>query len=174
MSTSQRVKKPLTLIELLLVVMICGVTLSVIGFSIPSALFQERFEKSKKLCREKLAQATEVMLDFETDVVVTFSPHDGGVEMVFFTGKSLPPKITALLKKNTFLPHIEKILFEGRDVPLFFDAATCRTPQGRLTLVGKKNGELFLPGYPKVPAQCTMEDVEKIDAPYPKEAFPSA
>jgi prepilin-type N-terminal cleavage/methylation domain-containing protein len=166
-------KRAFTLTELMLVILLIGLSLGVTGLTFSKAFSHETFETSVDQVISKLETAEKIMLYYDTDVFCTIREHSKGVEITLGVSEILAESFLASLNKKRFFPGIQRVEWNGRELttPLSFIAIDARTPKGVLTLTGKeKKVSLILKGYVgKIEKQGTC--IEDTKAPYPKEAF---
>jgi type II secretory pathway pseudopilin PulG len=169
-------KRPFTLFEILIVIALITVALGVMTLQIPKALKGAKFERGVERIIAKLALAQEVMLDFRTDVYLTFKQQEGVMECTLTAGRKLPPRLEESLNRYKKIEGIEAVAFDtsaGGDVPqLYFDGAVGATPQGILTLSGYGREEkIVLNGYPAQIKRGTYVQANERTIDYPEEIF---
>jgi type II secretory pathway pseudopilin PulG len=166
-------KRPITLIELMLVITIAAIAIGALGFTLPKALREERFKKNTLEVLLKIQTATDLMLAYDTDVILAFHRERDGLHASYATSKPLPPQLLGSLNRKEVLKEIADIEFNGKNTPLVFSSSNGQTPDGRLTIKGKKEMAIQLPGYP-TPYLKREHEKKKNKAPYPKEALSSS
>lgn len=152
-----------TLLELLFVMGLITLFATAIPWMLTRLNSESRFEKSVAVLQGKLLVAQELMVDYDTAVLVQFKPHKKGIECALQSVKPVPEALKALLEKKEILEGIEEI-----SVPwVLFDTAGA---QKGMTLVirGKKEVEIALKGYPARIVKGRYEE-KKAKTPYPEE-----
>lgn len=164
-------KRFFTLLELLLVIFLCTIVLGSLGMGLPKLLRKERFDKEVELLMEKISLGTDVMLEYDTDLLLNFLPSESGVECVFSSSKPLPEKTMRTLNSQRMLSHIKYVSPQT----LLYSHAEVKIPKGELSVRGEKSAKITLPGYPKQIVKgdnASKKNEKKICASYPQEAFP--
>jgi hypothetical protein len=145
-------RRPFTLFEILVVITLITAALGVMALQIPKALKGEKFERGVEQIIAKLTLAQEVMLDFHTDVSLTFEQKEDGVECTLTAGRKLPPRLEESFNRYKRIRGIERVAFNDSEeaiTKLYFDGAVGATPQGILTLTAYGREErIALNGYP--------------------------
>ncbi|MCP5470301.1 MAG: hypothetical protein H7A36_07360 [Chlamydiales bacterium] len=161
-----------TLLELLCVLTLIAFVLGTGGIQMKRALSGERFERAVEQIERKLELAQEIMLDCNTDVIVTFETGEKGVVCQLHTLKPLPKRWRRFLTVN--LKEVNAISFDGERVQkleLTYDSALGACPCGHLLIQGKKRVRMLtLPNYPgKI--KKGVSDEKGIFVPYPQEVL---
>lgn len=167
-------KRSFTLLEIMIVIALIGLTLGIISIQFPKALAGETFERGVDQVKSRIALAQELMLNYQTDVVLKFEydQEKNGMHCFIHTGKPLSEKLERNVNRHCLVKGIEEVEFgkEGADsVSLHFDGTLGATPKGKLTLKGKnKEAVLTLKGFPShiLRGDHVTEDPE---AAYPEE-----
>ncbi len=167
-------KRPFTLMEILLVVALIGLTFGAISFQFPKALRKETFEQGVDQVKTRIALAQELMLNYQTDVVLKFSYDDEkkGMRCFIQATKPLSDKLKRSVNRNQLIKGIEEVAFEDSgalEVDLHFDGTLGATPRGRLVLKGhNREAILTLKGFP---SHILRGDhvAEESQATYPEE-----
>lgn len=155
--------------------MLIGCALGGIGFQIPKWIKREKYEKSVARVHSKIALAQEMMVDYATDVTITFDKEEEGISCYFNPSPTLPEKLRSLINRDYLLEGIGEIsLDDNTNYPLHlhFSASSYTTPEATLTLKGIKTTSLYLPGYPaaitKTPPPQKGKSISH-EPPYPQE-----
>lgn len=156
-----------TLFEILLVIMLIGIISGSISMAFPKMIRNERFESSCKKVEMKILAAFEVMLDYDTDVIMTFEETQEGIMCRLYPIKPLPQRILNALNKDNLLKGVHQVTFSGT-VPLDFNAQGS-TPFGTLTLEGPRKAAFHLKGFPTKLVKGDYEDKTPEKTPYPQE-----
>jgi len=165
-------KRAFTLFEILLVITLMATALGAIGFPALQAMRGEKFERAVDQVIGKLTLAQELMLDFQTDVILRLEQKQNGLKCTFQTHKKLPTHIQKALHQNSTLVGVEQISFDQEiynTLELHYEGSLGATPQGTLELFAHKKKQIIsLKGYP---TKITRgEHVQKsFEAPYPEE-----
>ncbi len=170
----KRSRNAFTLIELLIVIMLIGFTLSGLGFQIPKWIKHETFEKSVARVQSKIALAQEIMVDYGTDVALIFDKGEEGIYCSLNPAPGLPEHLRKVINRDKILKGIDDVSIDEKmryPLSLHFSASSYKTPQATLTLSGIRTSSLYLPGYP---ARITNTPPSRgrsmsDEPPYPKE-----
>jgi len=164
-----RVKRSVTLLELLIVVSLIAVAFTVVGVQGPRFIKKTRFSAGVNKVIGKLSLAQEVMLNFQTDVKITFEPRDGGLEVHLQTESHVPENVLKQINHRSWIKGIERVEFNGS--ALTFDTTLGRIPEGELRLFsGNWEETLILRGFPSRIKRGEHVAYET-EATYPEEIF---
>ena len=169
-----RSNRNVTLIELLIVIALIGLTLG--GLSIPKALKKETFEKGVQRLCSKIGFASELMIDYSTDVALTLEQKENGLRCEIIPKSPMPEKMLRLINKDTKIAGIKKMGLDGQPdskITLHFIGSSGRITGGKLSLTGTREVTLVLPGYP-CRITTKREEVSHHEAPYPQEVHSAA
>ncbi|MCC5831948.1 MAG: type II secretion system protein [Chlamydiales bacterium] len=169
-------RRSFTLIEILLVVALIGLTLGVVSIQFPKVLSGETFERGVDQVKSRIALAQELMLNYQTDILLEFEydHKEKGMRCFIHTGKPLSENLKKNVNLNCVIAGIEEVEFGARganNVVLHFDGTLGATPKGVLILKGKNREALLtLRGFP---SQILRGEhvVENTEAVYPEEAL---
>ncbi len=141
-----------TLIEILLVLALIALTLGVISTQAPKALKGERFERGVDQVKSRIALAQELMLNYQTDVVLYFEPQDEGLLCTIIPAKPISEKLAKSVNRHALIKGIDRADFNGHSIEtLEFDGTIGATPKGKLILKEKnREATLTLKGYPSL------------------------
>lgn len=152
---------------------ILSAVLGAAALPLSKALRTERFERGVDQIITRLAFAQEVMLDFETDVLVTLEREDKEITCSIKTQKVLPPAFEKILNLHKKIQGIDEMSFDNEilnKIEIHFDSSLGTTTKGKLTLhLGNQEEILTLKGHP---TQIKRGDYAKIlssEAHYPQE-----
>ncbi|NGX54870.1 MAG: hypothetical protein KR126chlam2_00490 [Chlamydiae bacterium] len=171
---SNRNRSNVTLIELLIVIALIGLTLG--GLTIPKALRKETFEKGVQRICSKIGFANELMIDYSMDVALTLEQKESGLHCEIIPKSPMPEKMLRLINKDIKIAGVKKISLDGRadsKITLHFTGSSGRVTSGKLTLVGAREVTLVLPGYP-CRITTKREEASHYEAPYPQEVHSAA
>lgn len=162
LGTQNMRKHPVTLLEILLVIALVGLTFGVIATQLPKALRGEKFERGVDQMKSRIELAQEVMLDYQTDLKLFFESTQKGMVCVIDSERPLPGRV-----KKAFLRPIEGIEEISSDV-LEFDGKLGTPPKGKLILKGNnREAILRLKGFPSALVRGG-ENVPDSEADYPE------
>ncbi len=140
-------RRPFTLLEMLLVVTLVGLTLGVIAIQAPKALKGETFERGIDQVKTRIALAEELMLNCQTDVQLIFEPEGEGKGLIcrLKTDKPVPSRLTREIERQALIKGVDAV------VPgvLHFDGTLGASPKGTLLIKGgNREVILTLKGFP--------------------------
>ena len=162
-SIKSRSNRAFTLFEMLIVIALIGIGLGGLSWNLPKLLKKERFEKNVQRVCSKLTLAQEIMIDYTTDVTITFQPGEKGSLCRISSQCDLPDAFMKQINKEDKLPGINQVSFNNQSydgvVTLHFFGAMGKIPKGILTLHGEKEISLTLPGYPSRITRTKKEEV---------------
>jgi len=148
----RRDKRSFTLLEIMIVIALIGMTLGVISIQAPKALRTETFERGIDQVKTKIALAQELMLNYQTDVVLKLTPGEKGLFCHMETGKPLSEKMMRNVNRHELIKGIDEVAFDETftdALELFFDGTLGATPKGKLLLKGgSREAILTLKGFP--------------------------
>ncbi len=145
----RRDKRPITLLEIMLVVALISLTFGLIATRVPEALRVERFERGVDQVQTKITLAQELMLDYQTDVLLELEPVEEGLLCRIKAGVPLTAELEKKINRYPLIKGIEAARFENREARLFFDGTVGSTPKGYLYLTGRnREAILTLKGFP--------------------------
>lgn len=165
----RRTKSPFTLLEILLVIALIGLTFGVLSIQFPKALREESFERGIDQVKAKIALAQELMLNYQTDVVVQFTPSEEGLLCSIKTQTPLSQSLENHVNRHAVIKGIDQVEFgENRETMLYFDGTLGATPKGKLLLKNKKREAILtLKGFPSL-IQRGDHVVQETPATYPE------
>jgi len=162
-----------TLFELLVVIALVGAAFGLIAIQVPKALKKERFETTIEQVIAKISLAQELMIDYHTDVDLTFAEQPKGVACHITVNQPLPAKLTSHLSKHQLIEGIDTIAFNEKPsqvIHLLFDATLGATPKGRFFLAAKEcKATLILRGFPSKILRGNHEIIKEDNPLYPEE-----
>lgn len=160
-------RQPVTLLEILIVIVLVGMTCTLIGVNAPKAFRGERFERGVDVIASKLRLAQEIMLDHRSDVEVRFTPEEGGLRCELIVAKPLPEEVSDALNRRAFVKGVTGC----SETALFYEGSLGVTPKMTLKLFGKdRETKLALKGFPSA-IKRGEEEVEIAQASYPEAAL---
>ncbi|MCH9626854.1 MAG: hypothetical protein S4CHLAM2_04850 [Chlamydiales bacterium] len=140
-------KRSFTLLEMLLVIALVGLTLGVVAIQAPKALKGETFESGIDQVKTRIALAEELMLNCQTDVQLTFEPEEQGKGLIckLKTDKPVPSRLTREIERHAHIKGVDRV--EPR--VLHFDGTLGASPKGTLLIKGgNREVILTLKGFP--------------------------
>ena len=170
-----RLKRSITLMEMMIVVALVAVSLGAMSFPIAKALQGEKFAHGVDGIIGKIMLAQEVMLDFDTDVQLFLKKdkEGKGIHCHIVPGIPLPPHIEKGLNHRPLIVGIDEMAFNlenKNNIEISFEGPLGSISQGILTLrASGKEEHITLPGYPKhicrgnyAPTPCSTSYPEEI------------
>lgn len=165
--------KPFTLVEILLVIAIIGMSVGLFVVKAPSLFRKESFNKSVDELSAKIERAQELMLDYSVDVKLLISQTDTGLKCLYSTEKEFPLDELRKLNRHCEITGINSFTWNGESrghLILNFDSAQNSISKGLLSLKGNHEATLFLPGEPgPIQKELTKKVNADLDSLYPDE-----
>ncbi len=160
-------RRCLTLLELMVVLCLVGVTGGLLGIKGYHAIRRQEFEQSVRVISSKIALAEQMMLSLQTPVTVLFD-DERSIELRP-EGK-LPDNLHHFFHRKTKLKGIEKISWHNQ-TPLQLTFSSSAMPRGILTIQPTWSqlgpSHLRLPGYVGkiVPTKHALPEIDESPIP---------
>jgi hypothetical protein len=154
------VKRPISLIEIMILLAVLAVSLGGLGIRGVAALRQHRFEAATDEVVSILNLAQHLMLCCHLNVALRIDQRDKGYTVELIGDDELPDRFKAVAKGARFLRGVDRITFDGREeLPLLLPFSTDlpqRMPQGVLTLASRRRTlvHVALPGHVSQISKC--------------------
>lgn len=172
MPRTKLIKRSITLIELMVVITLITIVLGAVAISIPKALKRGKFERSVEAIIAKITLAQELMLDFHTDVTLTFKQQESALACHLETACPLKSHIEKECNRISLLQGIEQVTFNGiicPEITLHFEGSLGISPKGVLAFTCNEHAvKLPLKGYPTGIKRGEYE-IQTDQADYPEE-----
>jgi Prokaryotic N-terminal methylation motif len=147
-----RSKYSFTLLEILIVMTLIATFLGAMALPISKALRKERFETAVKAVIGKITLATEVMLDFRTDVTLKLQLENQEVVCTILPQMRLPEHIEKGFNHKNEIKGISTMLFNDKaqeSIEIHFEGTLGSISAGEIALInGNLKEVITLPGYP--------------------------
>lgn len=175
MSTKLKLnKRSLTLIEIVIVIGLIAMAFGILAFPLSKALQKEKFERGVQQMMAKLSLAQELMLDFHTDVHLTFSQSEKKrICCHIDLDLKLPDHLEKSFNRYEKIDGIEAMLCDGQVMETFtlcYDKALGTTPKTTLTFIhGDLCEKIVLNGYPAQTKRGDNHKPRESHALYPEE-----
>lgn len=179
-------KRPVTLLELMIVMMLIVLAAGVIGFNTVRMRRDQQFRSGMQVVQQKLQTALETMLIHNENVDVVFERVPEGLKVLIETESDVQKGLGRLLNSSPLVQGIGSFSWDAADgvttsgkTTLRFSAIAHATPKGTLTFSGypdiRTTGPLkrtiVLRGYPH-PFQVTTGERFEEDALDSEEMYP--
>lgn len=169
--SNRKVRNNFTLLEVLLVIALVTLVGGALSFAFPKMLKNESFETSVHKLESKIQAAYELMVDYDTDVLIKFEPEGKGFKCIINPIKPLPKRLLNALNKDSWLAEVSSITFDG-PLPLYFNAQGSSS-RGTLTLKGPREAAFYLKGYPATLMKGDYRNELPEKTSYPQEILSS-
>ncbi|MCB1180723.1 MAG: type II secretion system protein [Chlamydiia bacterium] len=164
---SNKKKRPVTLIELLIVISVISLALSYVGIEIRKGLLEEQFSASLSCLQSKLSLVQQIVYAYDTHITLTLIQHDENISVHCDAPAQLPSHLYKIITRPTYLKQIDAFHFNGQPkqtLSLTLNPLGGAYPEGILEIKGIRSQTIYFP-YIK-----QMSTKERNDAsPYPKE-----
>jgi len=150
-----------TLLELLVVIAIMGIVSGTTILGINGLLDDQRFRSGVSFIVDRLQEAQEIMLVYNTDVIVRLTHHEQGVICALDVEKMVPFTI-----EDKTIKGIERLEFKGESYSenegvwsLWFISGGSKMTEGILKLEGRHGQKryVYLRGYPSAIVDTSKE-----------------
>lgn len=171
-----QIKRALTLIELLLVIMLITVSLGALGISIPKALKKEGLEKAVHHVLAKISLAREMALDYQADMLLILRPEENQGKKYsceIRPMQHIPVRAAQAANRHRTIQGVDKMSYGELNgvITIRFSSGIVSEPQGVLKLFCDKNEAAILLGNIPKKAEnngaCSQNVTQP--APYPEE-----